>query len=53
MKYVTYESGARLRVGILRGNQVFDVDFNGDMVAFISAGAPVRQTIARSVTQGE
>jgi 2-keto-4-pentenoate hydratase/2-oxohepta-3-ene-1,7-dioic acid hydratase in catechol pathway len=40
MKYVTYESGARLRVGVLRGDQIFDVDFNGDMVAFISAGAP-------------
>ena len=41
MKYVTYESGARLRVGVLRGDQVFDADFDGDMVAFISAGAPV------------
>lgn len=41
MKYVTYESGARLRVGVLRGDQVFDADFDGEMVAFISAGAPV------------
>ena len=41
MKYVTYESGARLRVGVLRGDQIFDADFDGDMVAFISAGAPV------------
>lgn len=41
MKYVTYESGARLRVGVLRGDQIFDADFDGEMVAFISAGAPV------------
>ena len=41
MKYVTYESGARLRVGVLRGDQILDADFDGDMVAFISAGAPV------------
>jgi hypothetical protein len=39
MKDVTYESGARLRIGILRGGQVFGSDFDGDMVAFISDSA--------------
>jgi 2-keto-4-pentenoate hydratase/2-oxohepta-3-ene-1,7-dioic acid hydratase in catechol pathway len=41
MKYVTYKSGKRLRVGVLRGDQVFDAGFDGDMVAFIAAGAPL------------
>lgn len=43
MKYVTYQSGeadGRLRVGYLDGDDVVDVDFDGDMVAFIEAGTP-------------
>ncbi len=40
MKYVTYEIEGRSRVGMLKGERVFDVDFDGDMVAFIEAGAP-------------
>jgi 2-keto-4-pentenoate hydratase/2-oxohepta-3-ene-1,7-dioic acid hydratase in catechol pathway len=41
MKLVTYEAGAGPRVGVLRGEQVVDAGFDGDMVAFIEAGAPV------------
>lgn len=46
MKYVTYQSGGRLRVGYLDGDDVVDVGFDGDMVAFIEAGAPHRATRA-------
>ena len=41
MKLVTYEAGAGPRVGVLRGEEVVDAGFDGDMVAFIEAGAPV------------
>ena len=41
MKLVTYEAGAGPRVGVLRGEEVVDAGFEGDMVAFIEAGAPV------------
>lgn len=44
MKYVTYESAEGLRVGVLDGDQVLDAGFDGDMVAFIEAGAPVGET---------
>ena len=40
MKYVTYEAGAGPRVGILSDDAVLDAGFDGDMVAFIEAGAP-------------
>lgn len=43
MKYVTYEAGAGPRVGVLDGERVLDAGFDGDMVAFIEAGAPVGQ----------
>ena len=41
MKYVTYQAGGGARVGRLDGANVVDVGFDGDMVAFIEAGAPV------------
>ncbi|MCW2741623.1 MAG: fahA [Blastococcus sp.] len=42
MKYVTYASpDGSPRVGRLDGETVLDVDFDGDMVAFIEAGAPL------------
>jgi 2-keto-4-pentenoate hydratase/2-oxohepta-3-ene-1,7-dioic acid hydratase in catechol pathway len=41
MKFVTYESRGRQRVGMLDGTRVRDVGFDGDMVAFITAGAPI------------
>jgi 2-keto-4-pentenoate hydratase/2-oxohepta-3-ene-1,7-dioic acid hydratase in catechol pathway len=42
VKLVTYEAGgAGARVGALEDGQVCDVGFDGDMVAFIQAGAPV------------
>jgi 2-keto-4-pentenoate hydratase/2-oxohepta-3-ene-1,7-dioic acid hydratase in catechol pathway len=48
VRYVTYEAGGRRRVGILDGDAdggtVLDVGFDGDMVAFIAAGAPVATT---------
>jgi len=40
VKYVTYEAAGRRRVGVLDGNVVLDAGFDGDMVAFIEAGAP-------------
>ncbi|TRW46682.1 fumarylacetoacetate hydrolase family protein [Georgenia yuyongxinii] len=46
MKYVTYEHNGRSRVGILDGEQVLDAGFDGDMVAFIEAGAPAGRTTA-------
>ncbi len=44
MKLVTYEAGRGPRVGILEGDAVHDAGFDGDMVAFIEAGAPVGET---------
>jgi 2-keto-4-pentenoate hydratase/2-oxohepta-3-ene-1,7-dioic acid hydratase in catechol pathway len=43
MKFVTYEApdSRQLRVGYLDGDVVVDAGFDGDMVAFIEAGAPV------------
>lgn len=47
MKYVTYETTARTsRVGYLDDNEIVDVGFDGDMVAFIEAGAPRGTTSA-------
>lgn len=40
MKYVTYQAAQGPRVGRLEGDVVLDVGFDGDMVAFIEAGAP-------------
>jgi 2-keto-4-pentenoate hydratase/2-oxohepta-3-ene-1,7-dioic acid hydratase in catechol pathway len=42
MKLVTYVAGdQKPRVGMLENGRVVDVGFDGDMVAFIEAGAPV------------
>jgi 2-keto-4-pentenoate hydratase/2-oxohepta-3-ene-1,7-dioic acid hydratase in catechol pathway len=41
MKLVTYDGGEGPRVGVLDGEDVVDAGFDGDMVAFIAAGAPV------------
>jgi len=47
VKYVTYESTAGTsRVGYLDGDEIVDVGFEGDMVAFIEAGAPRGTTTA-------
>jgi hypothetical protein len=40
VKYVTYQAGDGGRVGRLDGATVLDVGFDGDMTAFIEAGAP-------------
>jgi 2-keto-4-pentenoate hydratase/2-oxohepta-3-ene-1,7-dioic acid hydratase in catechol pathway len=40
MRFVTYEAGSGARVGALEGDEVHDLGFDGDMVAFIAAGAP-------------
>lgn len=49
-RFVTYSSGGRDRVGLLDGPgsdaAVLDAGFDGDMVAFIAAGAPVGVTAA-------
>lgn len=41
MRLVTYDAGSGPRVGELDGGAVADLGFDGDMVAFIAAGAPV------------
>ena len=40
MRLVTYDAGTGPRVGVLDGERVLDAGFDGDMVAFIEAGAP-------------
>ncbi len=40
MRLVTYDAGAGPRVGSLEDGAVTDLGFDGDMVAFIEAGAP-------------
>jgi 2-keto-4-pentenoate hydratase/2-oxohepta-3-ene-1,7-dioic acid hydratase in catechol pathway len=40
MRLVTYAAGKTSRVGILDAKEVIDAGFDGDMVAFIEAGAP-------------
>jgi 2-keto-4-pentenoate hydratase/2-oxohepta-3-ene-1,7-dioic acid hydratase in catechol pathway len=46
MKFVTYDVGAGPRVGALEDGRVIDLGFEGDMVAFIEAGAPVGEKTA-------
>jgi 2-keto-4-pentenoate hydratase/2-oxohepta-3-ene-1,7-dioic acid hydratase in catechol pathway len=46
MKLVTYEAGRGPRVGALEEGAVSDVGFDGDMVAFIEAGAPIANRTA-------
>jgi 2-keto-4-pentenoate hydratase/2-oxohepta-3-ene-1,7-dioic acid hydratase in catechol pathway len=41
VKYVSYDDGRGARVGRLVANEVVDVGFPGDMIAFIEAGAPI------------
>jgi 2-keto-4-pentenoate hydratase/2-oxohepta-3-ene-1,7-dioic acid hydratase in catechol pathway len=41
VRYVTYEAKGRRRVGILESGRIRDVGFDGDMVDFIAAGAPL------------
>jgi 2-keto-4-pentenoate hydratase/2-oxohepta-3-ene-1,7-dioic acid hydratase in catechol pathway len=41
VKLVTYDAGRGPRVGRLDGDAVLDLGFDGDMVAFIAADAPV------------
>ncbi|GAB3198252.1 hypothetical protein GCM10027062_11990 [Nocardioides hungaricus] len=41
---MTYQADAGERVGYLDGEDVVDVGFDGDMVAFIEAGAPIGVT---------
>ena len=40
MRLVTYDAGSGPRVGAIEDGVVSDVGFDGDMVAFIEAGAP-------------
>lgn len=41
MRFVTYDAGAGPRVGIEQRGAILDAGFDGDMVAFIEAGAPI------------
>src|SRR5579863_6679765 len=47
MKLVTYDAGQGPRVGAIEQENVVDLGFDGDMLAFIEAGAPVgtRRTV--------
>jgi 2-keto-4-pentenoate hydratase/2-oxohepta-3-ene-1,7-dioic acid hydratase in catechol pathway len=40
MKLVTYDAGSGARVGVFENGAVSDIGFDGDMMAFIEAGAP-------------
>ena len=40
---MTYDAGAGPRVGVLDGESIADAGFDGDMIAFIAAGAPLQQ----------
>jgi 2-keto-4-pentenoate hydratase/2-oxohepta-3-ene-1,7-dioic acid hydratase in catechol pathway len=44
MRFVTYEADGVRRVGYLDGDDVVDAGFDGDMVAFIEAGARLGTT---------
>jgi len=44
VRLVTYDAGRGSRVGVLDGDGVLDAGFDGEMVAFIEAGAPVGET---------
>jgi 2-keto-4-pentenoate hydratase/2-oxohepta-3-ene-1,7-dioic acid hydratase in catechol pathway len=46
MKLVTYDAGRGPRVGALENGAVVDLGFDGDMVAFIEAGAPVGERMS-------
>jgi 2-keto-4-pentenoate hydratase/2-oxohepta-3-ene-1,7-dioic acid hydratase in catechol pathway len=41
MKLVTYDAGQGPRVGALEQGSIVDLGFDGDMLAFIEAGAPI------------
>jgi len=43
VKLVTYDAGAGPRVGVLEFDGVVDAGWDGDMVGFIAAGAPVQR----------
>jgi 2-keto-4-pentenoate hydratase/2-oxohepta-3-ene-1,7-dioic acid hydratase in catechol pathway len=43
VRLVTYDAGSGPRVGALEDGEVVDLAFDGDMVAFIEAGAPMGQ----------
>ena len=43
MRLVTYDAGAGPRVGVLEFDGVVDAGWDGDMVGFIAAGAPVQR----------
>ncbi len=45
MKLVTYDAGNGPRVGSLEDGGVVDLGFDGDMIAFIEAGAPVSERV--------
>jgi 2-keto-4-pentenoate hydratase/2-oxohepta-3-ene-1,7-dioic acid hydratase in catechol pathway len=45
VKYVTYDAGSGPRVGLLEEGTIVDVGFDGDMLAFIEAGAPIGRRV--------
>jgi 2-keto-4-pentenoate hydratase/2-oxohepta-3-ene-1,7-dioic acid hydratase in catechol pathway len=51
VKLVTYTAGRGPRVGALEDGSVFDLGFDGDMVAFIEAGAPAEVRVPAAETR--
>jgi 2-keto-4-pentenoate hydratase/2-oxohepta-3-ene-1,7-dioic acid hydratase in catechol pathway len=51
LKLVTYTAGRGPRVGALEDGSVFDLGFDGDMVAFIEAGAPAGVRVPAAETR--
>jgi 2-keto-4-pentenoate hydratase/2-oxohepta-3-ene-1,7-dioic acid hydratase in catechol pathway len=51
VKLVTYTAGRGPRVGALEDGSVFDLGFDGDMVAFIEAGAPAGVRVPAAETR--
>ena len=54
MRLVTYAAARSApRVGVLRGEDVVDAGFGGDMVAFIEAGEPALEGARQALASGE
>jgi 2-keto-4-pentenoate hydratase/2-oxohepta-3-ene-1,7-dioic acid hydratase in catechol pathway len=51
VKLVTYTAGRGPRIGALEDGSVFDLGFDGDMVAFIEAGAPAEVRVPAAETR--
>ena len=53
MRLCTFELGDRSRVGVVDGDRVVDIDFEGDMVAFIAGGEASLAAAQRAVASAD